>query len=390
MTQASAKLLVAASGTGGHLFPAIATAEQLTDFQIEWLGVSNRLETQLVPQTYPLHIIEVEGLQSSRLGLAIRSLTRMASATWQVRKLLSQGQFSGVVTTGGYIAAPAILAARTLGLPTVLHESNALPGKVTRWLSPFCSVVAVGFDAAASYLPRARCVHVGTPVRSQFLSAVNASADHSSADHSGVADSELKPDSVTQFTHSSAGLADFDIPDDVPLIVVVGGSQGAVAVNQLVRQTAPAWLEQGAWIVHLTGDNDPDADSFSHPHYISMPFYNDMAALLQRADLAVSRAGAGTLTELAITQTPAILIPYPFAAEDHQSFNAAIFAAAGASQVYKQSTLSVDDLKTKVLDLIQSPDRLQVMATAADNLAIADSAEQLAELIRKTVQGYLK
>ncbi|MGB3495063.1 MAG: undecaprenyldiphospho-muramoylpentapeptide beta-N-acetylglucosaminyltransferase [Elainellaceae cyanobacterium] len=370
MTQASAKLLVAASGTGGHLFPAIATAEQLTDFQVEWLGVSNRLETQLVPQAYPLHMIQVEGFQSSRLGLnTVRSLIRTMQATLQVRKLLREGGFRGVLTTGGYISAPAILAAKTLGLPTILHESNALPGKVTRWLSPFCSVVAVGFDAAASCLPRAHCVQVGTPVRSQFRATVNA---------------------ISESPTASTGLAEFNIPDEVPLIVVVGGSQGAVAVNQLVRQSAPAWLDTGAWIVHLTGENDPEAASFEHPHYIAKPFYDDMAALLQRANLAVSRAGAGTLTELAITQTPSILIPYPFAAEDHQSFNAAIFAAAGASQVYRQSQLSVDELKTQVLDLMQSPDRLQVMAKAADNLAIANSAEQLAELVRQTVNGYPK
>lgn len=379
MIQASAKLLIAASGTGGHLFPAIATAEQLTDFQIEWLGVPNRLETQLVPKAYPLHVIEVEGFQSSRLGLgAVKALGRTIRATWQVRQLLTQQQFSGVMTTGGYIAAPAILAARSLGLPTILHESNALPGKVTRWLSPLCSVVAVGFDAAASYLPRAHCVHVGTPVRSQFRAAIQAASQPAPANHSF----DLASDSNIS---SSNLLEALGIPEQVPLIVVMGGSQGAVAVNRLVRQAAPAWLEAGAWIIHLTGENDPDADCFHHAHYIAKPFYSDMAPLLQRANLAVSRAGAGTLTELAITHTPSILIPYPFAAEDHQTFNAAIFAAAGAAQVHQQSTLSADQLKADVLDLIQDFDRLQDMAAAAETLAIADSAEQLANLVRTTI-----
>jgi len=111
-----------------------------------------------------------------------------------------------------------------------------------------------------------------------------------------------------------------------------------------------------------------------------------MAGLLQRANLAISRAGAGTLTELAITHTPSILIPYPYAAEDHQSYNAAIFAAAGAAQVCRQSDLSVEKLQNKVLSLLRSPDQLEQMAAAAGRLAIADSAERLADLVRSLIQ----
>ncbi|NJN85995.1 MAG: undecaprenyldiphospho-muramoylpentapeptide beta-N-acetylglucosaminyltransferase [Leptolyngbyaceae cyanobacterium SL_7_1] len=350
------KVLIAASGTGGHLFPAIATAEQLPDFDIEWLGVPNRLETQLVPDRYPLHTIPIEGFQQ-RFGLnTVMIFSRIAGSILRVRSLLQQGNFQAVFTTGGYIAAPAILAARSLGLPAILHESNALPGKVTRWLSPWCTTVALGFEAAAPYLRRAQTVWVGTPVRSQFLDTTNRSLD------------------------------DLPVPADVPLIVVVGGSQGAVAVNRLVRQSAPMWLEAGAWVVHLTGDNDPDAKSLAHPHYLVLPFYHNMAALLHRADLAVSRAGAGTLTELAITHTPSILIPYPFAADDHQSYNAAVFAAAGAAIVHRQSDLTATVLQEKVLHLLRSP-QLAAMATAAASLALPDSADRLAKLIREAVDG---
>ena len=353
MTDTRKKLLIAASGTGGHLFPAIATAEHLSDFQIEWLGVPDRLERQLVPAAYPLHTIVFGGIQQ-RFGLGTLHLVgRLCSSILQVRQLLKQGEFCGVFTTGGYIAAPAIIAARSLGLPAILHESNALPGKVTRWLSPWCSLVALGYDAASQYVPRARTVYVGTPVRSQFRQVI---------------------------TTPSQSL-DLPIPDDVPLLVVVGGSQGAVAVNQMVRQCAPQWFEAGIWIVHLTGDNDPEAKALTHPQYFPMPFYSDMASLLQRADLAISRAGSGTLTELAITQTPSILIPYPFAAEDHQTYNAAIFAAADAAQVCRQVELTPDLLTAKVLKLVRSPDRLQQMAEATGKLAVEDSAERLARLI---------
>jgi UDP-N-acetylglucosamine--N-acetylmuramyl-(pentapeptide) pyrophosphoryl-undecaprenol N-acetylglucosamine transferase len=349
------KLLVAASGTGGHLFPALATVTELSDYQIEWLGVPNRLETQLLPNCYPLHTIAVEGFQQ-KLGLGtLRTVGRLALSVFTVRQLLQQGQFRAVLTTGGYIAAPAVIAARSLGLPVILHESNALPGKVTRWLSPWCTEVGLGFAAAAAYLPKAKTICVGTPVRPQFYSL------------------------------DRAALSDLAIPPDVPLIVVVGGSQGAVAVNHLVRQVAPNWFEAGAWVVHLTGETDPDMQSLSHPQYLALPFYHDMASLLQRATLAISRAGAGTLTELAMTGTPAILIPYPFAAEDHQSYNAKAFAEAGAAEVYDQATLTPELLRLRVLALLASVEIRQQMATAATQLAVPDSAAQLAQLVRQSV-----
>lgn len=347
------RLLIAASGTGGHLFPALAVANHLADYQVEWLGVPNRLETQLVPATYPLHTIQIEGWQK-RFSLGTLAIPgRFAKAVFRVRQLLQDGQFQGVFTTGGYIAAPAIIAARSLGLPAILHESNALPGKVTRWLSPWCSTVALGFETAAQYLPKARTLCVGTPVRDSFL----------------------QPNSLL-----------LPVPEDVRLIVVAGGSQGAVAVNRLVRHCAPAWLEEGAWIVHLTGSNDPDADRFQHPHYLSMRFYDQMASLWQRADLAISRSGAGTLTELAVTATPAILIPYPYAAEDHQAHNAAVFAAVGAAEVFRESDLTPAVLEDTVLDLLRSPTHLQRMAEAAESLVVLDSTERLVELVRQLLE----
>ncbi|MBC7970333.1 MAG: undecaprenyldiphospho-muramoylpentapeptide beta-N-acetylglucosaminyltransferase [Verrucomicrobia bacterium] len=356
------RLLIAASGTGGHVFPAIAVAEQLsddqTDYHIEWLGVPDRLETQLVPDCYPLHTVAAEGFQKRGLD-TLRVTLKLVASIWQVRRLLQTGRFQGVFTTGGYIAAPSVLAARSLGLPVILHESNALPGKVTRFLGPWCSAIAIGFDAAAVYLPRTKTVCTGTPVRSQFQ------------------------------TSAPSALPDLPIPAEAPLIVVVGGSQGAVGVNRLVRQCAPAWFDAGIWVVHLTGENDPDAKTLQHPQYIALSFYNDMAGLLQRADLAISRSGAGTLTELAITHTPSILIPYPYAAEDHQTYNASVFVNAGAATLFQQVDLTPERLNGEVLSLLgdshthgNPSERLQKMAQQAGSLAVQDSAKQLAQLVR--------
>ena len=356
------RLLIAASGTGGHVFPAIAVAERLADHQIEWLGVPDRLETQLVPDRYPLHTVTAEGFQKRGLD-SLRVALKLLGSIWQVRRLLKAGRFQGVFTTGGYIAAPAVLAARSLGLPVILHESNALPGKVTRFLGPWCSTVAIGFAAAATHLPRTKTVCTGTPVRSQFA------------------------------TGKSAALP-LAIPENAPLLAVVGGSQGAVGVNRLVRQCAPAWLDAGIWIVHLTGENDPEAKSLQHPHYLALPFYDDMAGLLHRADLVISRSGAGTLTELAMTHKPSILIPYPFAAEDHQTYNATVFSAVGAAKLFQQADLTLESLTAEVMSLLGNDaththpsSDLEHMSKQAAKLAVSDSAEQLAQVVRQALKA---
>ena len=343
------RLLIAASGTGGHLFPAIALAQQLPDYEIEWLGTAKRMETSLVPDEYPLNIISVEGFQQKFSLKTLKISSGLMASVWQTQKLIKEHHIDVVFTTGGYIAAPAILAARWQKIPAIIHESNYIPGKVTKFLSRWCDAVALGFAGTSKYLPQAETVHVGTPVRSQFLT----------------------PQPL-----------DLDLPDDAVMILVVGGSQGAVSVNKLVREAATAWFNLGAYVVHLTGQNDPDADSLKHPNYISLPFSDNMAGLLQRADLPISQARAGAITELAFTGTPALLIPYPYAAEDHQTYNAQEYKDAGAGVVYQQSELTAEILQEQVAQWLRSPEQLQGMVEKAQALAVTDSADRLAELVR--------
>ncbi|MEM1366909.1 MAG: undecaprenyldiphospho-muramoylpentapeptide beta-N-acetylglucosaminyltransferase [Cyanobacteria bacterium P01_H01_bin.15] len=348
------RLLIAASGTGGHLFPALAVAQQLTDYRIDWLGVPDRLEHKLVPQDYPLHIVNFEGLQTRPNLKTLIIFWRFLVAIWQVRSLLKQGEFAAVFTTGGYIAGPAIWGAKLAGIPVILHESNLMPGKITRWFGAQCQTVAIGFPGSSRFLPRSQTTWVGTPVRQEF---------------------------------HDPRLLTLPIPPEAPLIVIAGGSQGAVSVNRLVRSAASDWFEAGAYVVHLTGDRDPDAESLIHPQYFRLAFFDNMPALLARATLAVSRAGAGTITELAFTQTPAILIPYPYAADDHQSYNAQAMVDAGAALLFPQSELTSPILSKTVLDLLAQPTQLEAMAKACDQIAVKDSAEQLAYLVRQSVTG---
>ncbi|MBV5260520.1 undecaprenyldiphospho-muramoylpentapeptide beta-N-acetylglucosaminyltransferase [Synechococcus moorigangaii CMS01] len=346
------RILIAASGTGGHLFPALAVADKLTDCEIEWLGVRDRLETDLVPGQYRRHTVTAKGLQGNPLQKVLNGLQLLASIA-QTYKILGDRHIDLVFTTGGYIAAPAILAARLRHIPVILHESNVLPGKVTRLLGKYATAVILGFQASAQYLPKAKTIHLGTPVRAEFL----------------------QPQPLT-----------FDIPGDRPLILAMGGSQGAVGINQLVRQCAPAWIAAGAFIVHITGKNDPDVDQFQDLNYLTLPFTDQIAALLQRADLVISRSGASALTELTITQTPSILIPYPYAAEDHQTLNAQVFAKHEAGLLAPQGTLTPDALTAMVLELLQNPSQREAIASNAAALGMPESAEKIAYFLRTTLQ----
>ncbi|BAQ62491.1 UDP-N-acetylglucosamine--N-acetylmuramyl-(pentapeptide) pyrophosphoryl-undecaprenol N-acetylglucosamine transferase [Geminocystis sp. NIES-3708] len=343
-------LLIAASGTGGHLFPALAVAQQLPDYNILWLGVPHRLETSLVPKSYPLITVDIDGFQTSFGIKTIFVMFKMFKAIIKTYQLIKSKKIDIVFTTGGYIAAPAIIGAKLAKIPVILHESNYIPGKVTKLFGGWCNVVGIGFTGTSKYLPKAKTQWVSTPVREEFF---------------------------------SPQLLELDIPENVPLIVAVGGSQGAVGLNKLVRQSAPRLLEKGAYIVHLTGKQDEEIGTFHHDHYLEMPFYNNMAGLLQRANIAISRSGAGTLTELAITKTPSILIPYPFAAEDHQFYNGQEFVNGEASLLFRQDQLNPDLLTETVLNLLNNSEKLVSMGEKSGNLALTDSAKILGKIIRE-------
>ncbi|MFM9111476.1 MAG: UDP-N-acetylglucosamine--N-acetylmuramyl-(pentapeptide) pyrophosphoryl-undecaprenol N-acetylglucosamine transferase, partial [Prochlorococcaceae cyanobacterium] len=293
------RLLIAASGTGGHLFPALAVAEALPhDWEVSWLGVPDRLERQLVPSRYALHTVRAGGLQGQGLS-RLTSALQLLLAVRVVRRLIRRERIDVVFSSGGYIAAPAILAARWCGVPVLLHESNAIPGRVTRLLGRRCTHVAVGLPEAAERLPGCRPLVTGTPVRRAFL--------------------------------EPAPLPAWVPAGDGPLLLVMGGSQGALGLNRMVRTLLPRLAAAGCRVVHLTGSNDPEAGLLQLEGVVERPFSEERPGLLQHADLTVSRSGAGSLSELAVCGTPAILVPFPQAADGHQEANAAAAAGVGAA-----------------------------------------------------------
>ena len=320
------RLLIAASGTGGHIYPALSLADSLSNsWEIEWLGVPNRLEIEIVPKKYHLTKIKVGGLQGN-IFRKIVYLCKLIFASFQVYSLLRQKKINVIFTTGGYISAPTIIGAKLTGIPILLHESNAIPGKVTRLLGRFCDHVALGIPSTSKYLRGCRTSFTGTPIRSDFFS-------------------------------------DQPLPSWIPvgqglLIVVMGGSQGAIKMNEMVRNILPWLLEKGCRVVHLTGRNDCFYDNLNkintHSNLVVRHFSNEMPALLQNADLAISRAGAGAICELMETRTPSILIPFPKSTDQHQELNAAYMARFGGAVIVNQHDPEKDILKNILSNLIDS------------------------------------
>ena len=353
------RLLIAASGTGGHLFPALAVADAMpADWSVSWLGVPDRLERQLVPSRYPLHTVRAGGLQGRGLRKLL-NLLQLLQAVRSVRRLIQRERIAAVFTSGGYIAAPAILAARWCGVPVVLHESNAVPGKVTRLLGRLCSQVAVGLPQAAARLPRCRPAVTGTPVRQAFL----------------------EPASLPDWAPQGSG----------PLLLVMGGSQGAVGLNQMVRPLLPKLTAAGVRVVHLTGSNDPEASQSLPAGVVELPFSDEIPGLLQHAALAISRSGAGALSELAVCGTPAVLVPYPAAADHHQDVNAAAAAELGAAVIVWQHGPGEPALERSLWRLLgprlrgaaAACDPLTGMSTAMGELAVRDADQRVAAMLRK-------
>ncbi len=346
------RLLIAASGTGGHIYPALSFADSIPNsWEIEWLGVPNRLEIELVPKKYNLIKLKVGGLQGNILR-KLFDLYKLLFASIRVSMLLRKKKIDVLFTTGGYISAPSILGAKMAGVPILLHESNAIPGKVTRLLGRFCEHVALGIPSASKYLQGCRTSFTGTPVRPEFF----------------------LDQSLPAWVPQGEGL----------LIVVMGGSQGAIKMNEMVRSILPWLLENGCRVIHLTGKNDcfyKNLDkAHTHVNFVVRHYSNEVSALLRNSDLAISRAGSGAISELMVTKTPSILIPFPASTDHHQELNAAYMASYGGAIIVNQHDPEQDILKNTISNLIDS-NSLHQMKLNMNNYHCLNSEDKIFEII---------
>ena len=356
------RALIAAAGTGGHIYPGIAVAKEIMrrdqESVVRFVGTARGLETRLVPQAgFELSLIESKGLKNVRLVARASGLTVLPKSLLAARRLLRDFQPDVVIGAGGYVSGPVLLAAALSKFPTLVMESNALPGWTNRVLARFVDRAAVSFTEALPHF-RGKGVVTGNPVRHEFFEI------------------PLKHHESSQFS-----------------LLVFGGSQGAHAINEAMVAALPRLDEFRSVlrVMHQTGPVDHASVTESYlkagwsDHADVRPYIDDMVASFAAADLVVSRAGATTTAELIAAGKAAIMIPFPLAADDHQRKNAEALAAASAARMILQKDLTGERLAAEIAALIRDPERLVEMEQAARGLAKGDAAAATVDLIEELI-----
>jgi UDP-N-acetylglucosamine--N-acetylmuramyl-(pentapeptide) pyrophosphoryl-undecaprenol N-acetylglucosamine transferase len=362
------RILMIAGGTGGHIFPVLAVAEELrarsaqasaseAPCAIEFLGTRRALDVRLIPAAgFPLRTVAAAGLKGIGGFARLRNLLVLPRTALETAKVLREFQPQVVVGAGGYLAGPALLEAALQDIPTVLIELNARPGFTNRVLAPVVRVAALGFEQTARYYG-AKARVTGHPVRKAFHEI-------------------LPKEHVPPFT-----------------LLVVGGSQGATAINQAVLASLPL-LEQRMprlRILHQTGERDYNAvwKAYQGRGFAAevQIFIDDMPGAFARADLVVSRAGATAVAELAAAGKASLLIPFPAAADQHQLDNARVLERVGAARIVEQARLTPQRLVETVCGLLDDPAGLAEMGEKARKLAQPGAAARIAEVIKEVARS---
>ncbi len=352
------KAVIACGGTGGHLFPGLAVAETLKERGHEiLLIVSEKGIDSLALKAHPEFRFEKlpsVGMPSPLSPAFVKFLRRSWESMGYCRGLYRKFRPSVVLGMGGFTSTPPLLAGRLQKLPTLIHESNAIPGRANLLAARFVTRVLLGFSECAARFPGRDCAVTGTPVRRNLGERLDR----------------------------NEALARLKLEPNRPTLLVMGGSQGAAGVNQSLFKVVPLLSQLAFQIIHLTGEKDDRLAAANYqregiPHYVA-PFHHRMEELYSAADLVVSRAGAASLSELSHFHLPSILIPYPFAADDHQTANAKIFVKAGAAELLPENEISVDRFAVLLSNVLSDDKRRAAMAEAAAAIMPKDAALNVA------------
>lgn len=359
MEPSSQRIIIACGGTGGHMFPGIAVAQQL-----KALGHKPLLLISLKD-------VDAEGSRKYGQDLEFRTVQaiakprtfslRMIGFLWKFTRtlisclrLIHREKATIILGMGGFTSLAPVLAGRLCGRRTYVHESNAIPGRANRLTARFCTAVLLGMPEAASRFPKSHCLTVGTPVREELLHAPS------------------RP----------KARATLHLPADTPLILITGGSQGAQKLNTLMVDAAK--ITPHVHFLIIAGKQDCDrvqklaADT---PNITVLGFCSDMPAAYAAADAVIARAGASTLTELSILAKACLLVPYPFAADNHQFYNAQALAGIGAASLCEQSDLTLTRIREFIDQIALSSEARNAMQTAMHAQAHPDAAQRIAHTI---------
>jgi UDP-N-acetylglucosamine--N-acetylmuramyl-(pentapeptide) pyrophosphoryl-undecaprenol N-acetylglucosamine transferase len=360
------KALLAGGGTGGHVFPAVAIAEELKrrdpDLQLMYLGKSDSIEERVAGQrAIPFRAIQVEGLPRDNALKMSRALLKVSVGLVQSIAILSRFRPQAVIGTGGYASLPPVVAASLLRIPTLIHEQNCVPGKANRICSRFADIVTVHFEKSRQYFPVKEALVVGNPIRSDFLPQRLETIDRAEVKRT----LGLHPEKFTVFA--------------------LGGSRGAHSLNVAVVESLAHLDPRRFQLICMTGTEDYRwvRDSCERAAFTAavFPFIDDMAPVYCVADVAVSRAGASTLAEIAAVGVPAVFVPYPHATDRHQELNARALVEAGAALMMLNGDLSGESLGEALNALLDDPSRLRSLREGVRRFSMPDAAERVVNVL---------
>lgn len=361
------RAVIACGGTGGHLFPGLAVAEALKARGHEvMLFVSEKEIDTIALKDHPdfrAEKLPSIGMPSVLSPAFVRFLRRSWESLGTCRRTYHKFRPAVVLGMGGFTSTAPILAGRLRKIPTFIHESNAIPGRANKLTARFSTRVLLGFSACTKHFPGRDCVVTGTPVRQNLGAPL---------------------DRVT-------ALKKLHLDPDRKTLLVMGGSQGASGLNQILFKCAPLLGREEFQIIHLTGERDDRLAAANYQrenirHYVQ-PFHHRMEEVLSAADLVVSRAGAASLSELSQFGLASILVPYPFATDDHQTDNAKVFVQAGAAELQRETDAVPDAFAALIANLMANDPRRQEMAQAASAILPREAAENVANEIEAAVKG---
>lgn len=361
------RFVIAAGGTGGHLFPGLAVGEVLlarghevmlliSEKEIDALATQGRTEFQ---------IEKLPGIGLPKLfsPAVFGFLKRFRAGLNRCKALYKEFQPDAVLGMGGFTSTAPILAGRIRKIPTFVHESNAIPGKANKLNARLVTCVLLGFEECSRYLPGNRFEVTGTPIRKTLVERIP------------------KPEALAAFGLSANGRR---------TLLVMGGSQGAHGINQALINSLPQLKDKLLQVIHLSGPSDENIlrEAYAKagiPAWVA-PFHHQMEQAYSAADCAIARSGAASLTELSHFGLPSVLIPYPHAAEDHQTLNARIFDRSGAGILLPEPAANGETLARKLSEMLDDPARLSEMSTLTAKLAPEGAAERVADTILKFCQ----
>lgn len=377
------RAIIACAGTGGHINPGIAIAniikQRQDDSEILFIGTKSGLENELVKKAgYEIKHIRTGKLIRSLTTKNIKAMYDTYRGIGDAKKIVKDFMPDVIIGTGGYICGPVMLAAQSFKIPYVLHESNAFPGIAVKLLAKKAACVMIGFKEAKERLGnRDNVIFTGTPTKFNEQDMFNLDIDECKK--------ELK-------------LTDKDIGKDRKIILVTGGSQGAKKFNEVVLNMIKKYLDKNIFVVLVTGQKNhesilekvrviKDEENIDLSKYVRIEkFIYDMDKIYKTADLCITRSGAMTITELGTAGKPSILIPFPFATENHQLYNAQVLEKAGAAKVIIEDELNEKNLYEVINEIVDGKSKLEKMGINAKKVLKKDTEESIYENIFKVIQ----